>query len=145
MTKLFSLVMLLNSIMIAPSTYAASADDNFYRGKNIRIIVGFAAGGGFMPTRAIARHMGRIFATHRYRRQHDRCRRPVSAILQPPDGLLIGSFIGSSSCSKSWETKASSSTTANSSGSVRRCKTTRLRATKASGVGSLDGGSPKKP
>ncbi|HXF76202.1 MAG TPA: hypothetical protein VNN13_08930, partial [Methylomirabilota bacterium] len=39
---------------------AASADENFYRGKTIRVVVGFAAGGGFDAyARVIARHMGR--------------------------------------------------------------------------------------
>ena len=101
MTKLFSLVMLLNSIMIAPSTYAASADDNFYRGKNLRIIVGFAAGGGFDAyARAIARHMGRhipgnpSIIVDNMTGAGSR----VSAnflFRAPPDGLLIGNFIGS--------------------------------------------------
>ena len=38
---------------------AASAEE-FYRGKTVRFIVGFAAGGGFDTyTRAIARHIGK--------------------------------------------------------------------------------------
>lgn len=37
---------------------AAAADDDFYRGKTVRFIVGFSPGGGFDTyTRAIARHM----------------------------------------------------------------------------------------
>lgn len=80
---------------------AKSAAPDFYKGKNIRIIVGFAAGGGFDAySRAIARHMGRfipgnpsiavenmtgagslIAANHVYK-------------VAKPDGLIIGHFIG---------------------------------------------------
>ena len=101
MTKLISLALLLSSIMSAASAYAASADDNFYRGKNIRIIVGFAAGGGFDAyARAIARHMGRhipgnpSIIVDNMTGAGSR----VSAnflFRAPPDGLLIGNFIGS--------------------------------------------------
>ena len=39
---------------------AAAAEQDFFRGKTIRIVVGFAAGGGFDAyARIIARHMGR--------------------------------------------------------------------------------------
>lgn len=101
MAKLIGLVMLLGSILIGHSAHAASPDDNFYRGKNIRIIVGCAAGGGFDAyARAIARHMGRhipgnpsiivdnmtgassrVSANFLYR--------------APADGLVVGNFIGS--------------------------------------------------
>jgi tripartite-type tricarboxylate transporter receptor subunit TctC len=79
---------------------AASAEE-FYRGKNIRIVVGFSAGGGFDTyARAIARHLGKhiagqptvvvenmtgagslIAANHVYK-------------VAKPDGLTIGHFIG---------------------------------------------------
>lgn len=79
----------------------AASQDAFYRGKTIRIIVGFAAGGGFDTySRVIARHMGRhipanptiivenmtgagslIAANHVFNRA-------------APDGLTIGHFIG---------------------------------------------------
>ena len=79
---------------------AATADD-FYKGKTIRIVVGFSAGGGFDTyARAIARHMGKhipgepaivvenmtgagslIAANHVYK-------------VAKPDGLTIGHFIG---------------------------------------------------
>ena len=78
----------------------ASADD-FYKGKTIRIVVGFSAGGGFDTyARAIARHMSKhipgnpsvvvenmtgagslIAANHVYK-------------VAKPDGLTIGHFIG---------------------------------------------------
>jgi tripartite-type tricarboxylate transporter receptor subunit TctC len=81
---------------------AASSADSFYRGKTVRIIVGFSAGGGFdQYARIIARHMprhipgapamivdnmggagSRLAANYLYK---------ASA----PDGLTIGNFIGS--------------------------------------------------
>ena len=81
---------------------AAAAADSFFRGKTIRVIVGFAAGGGFdQYARTIARHMpkhipgnpsmivdnmtgagSRLAANYLYK---------ASA----PDGLTIGNFIGS--------------------------------------------------
>jgi len=77
------------------------AQEPFYKGKTIRIIVGFAAGGGFDNySRIIARHMGKyipgnpaiivenmtgagslIAANHVYK-------------AAKPDGLTIGNFIG---------------------------------------------------
>lgn len=79
----------------------AEAQDDFYRGKTIRIIVGASAGGGYDTySRTIARHMGRhiagnpavvvenmpgagflISANHMYK-------------VARPDGLTIGHFIG---------------------------------------------------
>jgi len=80
---------------------AQAAGDDFYRGKSIRIVVGFSAGGGFDTyARTLARHMGRhipgnpsvivenmtgagslIAANHVYK-------------VAKPDGLTIGHFIG---------------------------------------------------
>ena len=80
---------------------AESAGDDFYKGKTIRIIVGFAAGGGFDTySRVIGRHMGKhipgnpailvenmtgagslIAANYVYK-------------VAKPDGLTIGHFIG---------------------------------------------------
>jgi len=79
---------------------AASVDD-FYKGKNVRIVVGFSAGGGFDTyARALARHMGKhipggpgvvvenmtgagslIAANHVFK-------------VAKPDGLTVGHFIG---------------------------------------------------
>jgi tripartite-type tricarboxylate transporter receptor subunit TctC len=97
--KRFSLLAtaLMSSLVLAT---AAIADD-FYKGKTIRIVVGFSAGGGFDTyARAIARHMGKhipgepaivvenmtgagslIAANHVYK-------------VAKPDGLSIGHFIG---------------------------------------------------
>jgi tripartite-type tricarboxylate transporter receptor subunit TctC len=87
--------------VLLAAAQAKSATDDFYKGKTIRIIVGFAAGGGFDTySRAIGRHMGKfipgnptflvenmtgagslIAANHVYK-------------VAKPDGLTIGHFIG---------------------------------------------------
>jgi tripartite-type tricarboxylate transporter receptor subunit TctC len=92
--------LLAGAVLLPTSLFAAAADD-FYRGKNIRIVVGFSAGGGFDTyARAIARHIGKhipgqpsvvvenmtgagslIAANHVYK-------------VAKPDGLTIGHFIG---------------------------------------------------
>ena len=79
----------------------AFAQESFYKGKTIRVVVGFSAGGGFDTySRAIARHWGKhipgnptiivenmtgagslIAANHVY-------------VVAKPDGLTIGHFIG---------------------------------------------------
>src|SRR5215204_2102361 len=42
------------------TSYAASADDNFYKGKTIRLIVAFSAGGGYDTySRTIGRHLSK--------------------------------------------------------------------------------------
>ena len=93
---ILSLIMALIAIGGAP----AQADD-FYKGKTIRLVVGFSAGGGFDTyARALARHMSKqipgnpsivvenmtgagslIAANHVYK-------------VAKPDGLTIGHFIG---------------------------------------------------
>ena len=97
--QLLSMAIALGLFFI-PGLLEASTHD-FYRGKTIRFIVGFAAGGGFDTyTRLIARHFGKhipgnpttlvdnmtgagslIAANHIYNRA-------------APDGLTIGNFIG---------------------------------------------------
>lgn len=94
--QIFSLIVALLAIGGAP----AQADD-FYKGKTIRLVVGFSAGGGFDTyARALARHMSKqipgnpsivvenmtgagslIAANHVYK-------------VAKPDGLTIGHFIG---------------------------------------------------
>ena len=94
-------IAVVTGLVLLISVPARPASDDFYRGKTIRIIVGFAAGGGFDTySRAIARHMGRsipgnptfvvenmtgagslITANHVYK-------------VAKPDGLTIGHFIG---------------------------------------------------
>ncbi|MBM4261765.1 MAG: hypothetical protein FJ145_10070 [Deltaproteobacteria bacterium] len=93
------LVQVLAVVVFAAQAQAAG--DDFYRGKSIRIVVGFSAGGGFDTyARTLARHMGRhipgnpsvivenmtgagslIAANHVYK-------------VAKPDGLTIGHFIG---------------------------------------------------
>ena len=95
------LLILAGQLAIAESSRAASTGDDFYRGKVIRIIVGFSAGGGFDTfARTVARYMGKyipgnpsiivdnmpgagslIAANHIYR-------------VAKPDGLTIGAFNG---------------------------------------------------
>jgi tripartite-type tricarboxylate transporter receptor subunit TctC len=99
MGKSFSSLFLALFIALALATVAAA--DDFYKGKTIRIVVGFSAGGGFDTyARAIARHMAKhipgdpaivvenmtgagslIAANHVYK-------------VAKPDGLTIGHFIG---------------------------------------------------
>jgi tripartite-type tricarboxylate transporter receptor subunit TctC len=101
MLKIATVLISLALIAVPHAVDAAVADQDFYRGRSIRIIVGFAAGGGFDAyARAIARHMGRhipgnpsiivdnmtgagsrVAANFLFRAQ--------------PDGLIIGNFIGS--------------------------------------------------
>ena len=86
---------------LVPSLLLAASAEDFYRGKNMRIVVGFSAGGGFDTyARVIARHIGKhipgqpsvvvenmtgagslIAANHVYK-------------VAKPDGLTIGHFIG---------------------------------------------------
>jgi tripartite-type tricarboxylate transporter receptor subunit TctC len=88
-------------VIVAPRLYAASAGEDVFRGKVIRIIVGFSAGGGFDTfARTVARYMGKyvpgnptvivenmtgagslIAANHIYK-------------VAKPDGLTIGAFNG---------------------------------------------------
>src|SRR5688500_4491188 len=95
-----SLSFALSSLLLFAST-SSFAQDPFYKGKAIRIIVGTSAGGGFDTyTRTIARHFGKhvpgqptiqvenmpgaghlIGANHMYK-------------VAKPDGLTIGHFHG---------------------------------------------------
>ena len=90
----------LAAVSVGPSGSSA-ADDMFFKGKTIRIVVAFSVGGGFdLYSRAIGRHMGRyipgnptfliqnmtgagglISANYVYRKAK-------------PDGLTIGNFPG---------------------------------------------------
>lgn len=93
---------LATALLILPLCLAsAQAQDAFYRGKTVRIIVGATAGGGYDTyARTMARHMGKhiagnptlivdnmpgagflISANHMYK-------------VAKPDGLTIGHFIG---------------------------------------------------
>lgn len=52
----FLWLIMLSGFLAAP----VAAQENFYRGKTLRLVVGFSAGGGFdVYSRAISRHIGR--------------------------------------------------------------------------------------
>ena len=94
------IVVILVFIFFSPS-YLAHAQEAFFKGKTIRLIVGLAPGGGFDTySRVIARHMGKhipgtpamvvdnmpgaaslLAANHVYK-------------VAKPDGLTIGNFVG---------------------------------------------------
>lgn len=100
-TVLFTLRLVVSLFLLAGIPRPAFAQE-FYKGKTIRIIVGYAAGGGFdLYSRAISRYMGKrvpgnptiivdnmpgaggvILANYLY-------------LQAKPDGLTIGNFIGS--------------------------------------------------
>jgi tripartite-type tricarboxylate transporter receptor subunit TctC len=89
------------AISLAMASLGSAASDEFYRGKVIRIVVGFSAGGGFDTyARSVSRYMGKyipgnptiavenmtgagslIAANHVYK-------------VAKPDGLTIGAFNG---------------------------------------------------
>ncbi len=100
MTKFGALLVIL-ALFRTDLAGAASADQDFYRGKNIRIIVGFAAGGGFDAyARAIARHMGRHIPGNPsiiVDNMTGAGSRVAANFLfkAQADGLVVGNFIGS--------------------------------------------------
>jgi tripartite-type tricarboxylate transporter receptor subunit TctC len=95
-----ALLLFVFSLTLVASTSIAATDD-FFKNKTVRIVVGFAAGGGFDTySRAIARHIGKhipgnpsvivenmtgagslVAANHLYK-------------VAKPDGLTIGNFHG---------------------------------------------------
>ncbi len=48
-STIFCLALICTLALGFKTAYAASADDNFYKGKTIRLIVAFSAGGGTTP------------------------------------------------------------------------------------------------
>jgi tripartite-type tricarboxylate transporter receptor subunit TctC len=99
--KIFLEALVWLGISLTMNSLALAASDDFYRGKALRIVVGFSAGGGFDTyARSLSRHMGKyipgnptivvenmtgagslIAANHVYR-------------VAKPDGLTIGAFNG---------------------------------------------------
>jgi tripartite-type tricarboxylate transporter receptor subunit TctC len=99
--KLWVPAVITMALVFVSAASSRSATDEFFKGKTIRIVVGFAAGGGFDTySRVIGRHMGKfipgnpsiivenmtgagslVAANHVYR-------------VAKPDGLTIGHFIG---------------------------------------------------
>src|ERR671918_990148 len=101
MAKLLPCLVTVASLVPLFFVNPAKAQDSFYQGKTVRIIVGASAGGGYDTySRTLARHMGKyipgnptfvvenmpgagflISANHMYN-------------VAKPDGLTIGHFIG---------------------------------------------------
>jgi tripartite-type tricarboxylate transporter receptor subunit TctC len=101
MTKALACLLAAASLVLLLYANPAHAQDSFYKGKTVRIIVGASAGGGYDTySRTIARHMGKhipgnptfvvdnmpgagflISANYMYN-------------IAKPDGLTIGHFIG---------------------------------------------------
>src|SRR5206468_9697107 len=54
------------ALVLAPTTsQRAAAQDGFYRGKTVTIVVGYSAGGGYdQYARLVARHLGRHIPGH---------------------------------------------------------------------------------
>ena len=101
MTQALACLMVAASLLLPVRAHGAKAEDSYYQGKTVRIIVGASAGGGYDTySRTIARHMGKyipgnptfvvenmpgagflISANYMYN-------------IAKPDGLTIGHFIG---------------------------------------------------
>ena len=101
MLRIMPLLFLLIFMALPHSAHAAAADADFYRGKTIRLIVGFAAGGGFDAySRVISRHMGRhipgnpAIIVDNMTGAGSRVA-ANSLFRSPADGLIVGNFIGS--------------------------------------------------
>jgi tripartite-type tricarboxylate transporter receptor subunit TctC len=95
------LVTALAGLVLLGLSPANSASDDFYRGKTIRIIVGFAAGGGFDTySRVIGRHMGKFipgnptFVVENMTGAGSLIAANYVYKAAKPDGLTIGHFIG---------------------------------------------------
>ena len=55
-----SVVFLSVGLLVTAAAFPAGAEDDFYKGKTIRIVVGFSAGGGFDTyARALSRHLSK--------------------------------------------------------------------------------------
>jgi len=99
--KVFAVASVLIGLVVTMGSFVFAASEEFYRGKVIRIVVGFSAGGGFDTyARTLSRYMGKyipsnptiivenmvgagslIAANHVYK-------------VAKPDGLTIGAFNG---------------------------------------------------
>jgi tripartite-type tricarboxylate transporter receptor subunit TctC len=98
MKRITCQIVILSLVLIAAS---ASAQDGFYQGKTVRIIVGASAGGGYDTySRTIARHIGKHIAGNPTFVVENM---PGAGFLisanymfkvAKPDGLTIGHFIG---------------------------------------------------
>jgi tripartite-type tricarboxylate transporter receptor subunit TctC len=99
----FSFAALIVSLvsLLQPSVEPAGAQEDFYRGKTVRIVVGSSPGGGFDTyARAIARHMGKhipgnpgVVVENMTGAGSLRAANYLYRIAKP-DGLTIGHFLG---------------------------------------------------
>ena len=89
--------LLLLALVGAPA-FAASANDDFYRGKTITLIVANAAGGGYdLYARLLARHMGQHIPGQpafvvKYQPGAGGLTMADALYTAPPDGLTIGAM-----------------------------------------------------
>lgn len=97
----WSAIPVVAAMLLLVAGPAKSSTHDFYKGKTIRIIVGFAAGGGFDTySRAIARHMGRFipgnptFVVENMTGAGSLITANYTYKVAKPDGLTIGHFIG---------------------------------------------------
>src|SRR5437870_10230831 len=89
------------SLILLLSVNSANAQEPFYRGKTVRIIVGASAGGGYDTySRTIARHMGKhipgnpVFVVDNMPGAGFLISANYMYKIAKPDGLTIGHFIG---------------------------------------------------
>jgi tripartite-type tricarboxylate transporter receptor subunit TctC len=100
----------LSLALLAPSSFA---QDLFYKGKTVRLIVGAPPGGGFDAySRAISRHIGKYIPGNPIMVVDNM---PGAAGLVAanyvykatrPDGLSAGTFVGAYFCSRCWVFRA---------------------------------------
>src|SRR5919109_5568793 len=101
MVVIVSILAAMFVTVVAHQANAASTED-FYKGKTIRVVVGFAAGGGFDSyARILARHMPRhtpgnpALIVDNMAGAGSRLAANYLYKASAPDGLTIGNFIGS--------------------------------------------------
>ena len=99
--NLIQLIAIL-ALIVGLSVNAVAADDEYYRGKTVRIIVGLSAGGGFdVYARTIARHMGKqipgnpTFVVDNMPGAGSMISANYVYKVAKPDGLTLGHFVGS--------------------------------------------------
>lgn len=101
MLRMIPIIFLITLVLLPRGARAAAAEQDFYRGKTIRFVVGFAAGGGFDAyARVISRHMGRHIPGNPsiiVENMTGAGSRVAANFLfkAPADGLIVGNFIGS--------------------------------------------------
>ena len=125
MIKVVGLISALLFVSAPGGLQAASGDQDFYKGKTIRIIVGFAAGGGFdVYARTIARHMPKHLPGHpsmivdNMTGAGSRLAANYLYKASAPDGLTSAISSVRFCSNRFWAIRGSSLTAGNSSGSA---------------------------